>query len=182
MANEVKDLGDSAVVGIYDTHELADRAVKGFQQAGFDMQKLSIVGTGYHSEEHPVGYYTTEKKMKVWGGIGASWGAVWGGFWGLLFGAGVFLVPGVGPVLAAGPLVAILVGALEGGVVVGGLSALGAALMNIGVPKHSVIKYEQAIKADKYLVIVHGSPEEVQQAKSLIDQAQATESEIYSVR
>ncbi len=178
--NDVKDLGGSAAVAIYDTHELADNAVKELQQAGFDMKKLSIIGKGYHSEEQPVGYYTTEKKMKVWGGIGATWGAIWGGFWGLLFGAGFFLVPGVGPILAAGPLVAILVGALEGGVVVGGLSALGAALVNIGVPKHSVIKYEEAVKADKYVVIVHGSPEDVQRAKSLIDQAKATESAIYS--
>ncbi|OCB01293.1 hypothetical protein BBC27_04865 [Acidithiobacillus ferrivorans] len=97
----------------------------------------------------------------------------------MLFGAGFFLIPGVGPILAAGPLVAIIVGALEGGVVVGGLSALGAALVNIGVPQHGVIKYEAAVKADKYVVIAHGSPEEVKQAKSLIDQAKATESAVF---
>ncbi len=181
MAEENKtDLGNSAAIAIYDTHELADHAVKELQRAGFDMRKLSIIGKGYHTEEQPVGYYTTEKKMKVWGGLGATWGAIWGGFWGLLFGAGFFLVPGVGPILAAGPLVAILVGALEGGVVVGGLSALGAALFNIGVPKNSVVKYEEAVKADKFVVIVHGAPEEVQRAKTLIDQEQATESAIYT--
>ncbi len=176
------DLGGSAAVAIYDTHELADRAVKMLQQAGFDMQKLSIVGKGFHSEEYPVGYYTTGKKMKIWGGIGATWGAIWGGFWGLLFGSGVFLLPGIGPLIAAGPLVAILVGVVEGGVVVGGLSALGAALINIGVPQHSVVKYEEAVKADKYVLIVHGSPNDVQRAKVLLDQERATESAIYSAR
>ncbi|PSR22649.1 MAG: hypothetical protein C7B45_05955 [Sulfobacillus acidophilus] len=173
-------MDSSAAIAIYDTHELADHAVKELQRAGFDMKKLSIVGKGYHSEEHPVGYYTVGDKMRVWGGLGATWGAIWGGFWGLLFGTGFFLIPGLGPILAAGPLVAILVGALEGGVVVGGLSALGVALVNLGVPKQQVIRYEEALKADKYVLIVHGSPEEVQRAKLLIDQEQATTSDIFA--
>lgn len=171
---------NSATIAIYETHELADRAVKELQQAGFDMNRLSIVGKGYHTEEHPVGYYTVGEKMKVWGGVGATWGAIWGGFWGLLLGTGFFLVPGVGPLLAAGPLVAIIVGALEGGVVVGGLSALGAALVNIGVPKDSVVRYENAVKQDKYLLIVHGSPDEVQKAKTLLDQVEATDSVVFN--
>jgi hypothetical protein len=170
---------NAAAIAIYDTHKLADHAVKELQQAGFDMKKLSIVGKGYHSEEHPIGYYTVGDKMRVWGGLGATWGAIWGGFWGLLFGTGFFLIPGVGPILAAGPLVAILVGALEGGVVVGGLSALGVALVNLGVPKQQVIRYEEALKADKYVLIVHGTPDEVQKAKDLIDNAHASDSIIY---
>jgi len=174
------DLGNSAVVAIYDTHELADHAVKELQQAGFDMKKLSIVGKGYHTEEHPVGYYTLGSKMKVWGGLGATWGAIWGGFWGLLVGTGFFLIPGIGPLLVAGPLVAVLVGALEGGVVIGGISALGAALVNIGVPQNHVIRYEEAVKADKYVLIVHGSPEDVARGQRLIDQAKATESAVFS--
>lgn len=173
------DLDGSAAIAIYDTHELADHAVKALQGAGFDMRKLSIIGKGYHSEEHPTGYYTLGEKMKVWGGVGATWGAIWGGFWGLLLGTGFFLIPGIGPILAAGPLVAVLVGALEGGVVVGGLSALGVALFNLGVPKDSVVRYEQAVKADKYVLIVHGSPEDVARAKTLLDQERATESVIY---
>ncbi|WP_218056664.1 hypothetical protein, partial [Acidithiobacillus ferrivorans] len=64
---DMKDMGGSSAVAIYDTHELADNAVKELQQAGFDMKKLSIIGKGYHSEEQPVGYYTTGKKMAVWG-------------------------------------------------------------------------------------------------------------------
>lgn len=181
MSEQAVDISkDSSVIGVFATHELADQAIKKLQQAGFDMKKLSVVGKGYHTEEHPVGFYTTEQKMKVWGGIGATWGAIWGGFWGLLFGAGFFVIPVLGPVMAAGPLVALLVGALEGGIVVGGASALGAALVNIGVPKDSAIRYERALKVDKYLLIVHGTPEEVERAKVLMDQADATESAVYA--
>ena len=117
-----------------------------------------------------VGYYNTGDRMKAWGRIGAFWG----GLWGLLFGAAFFMIPGIGPVVLAGPLVAALVGALEGAVVVGGLTALGAALASLGIPRNSIVQYETAIKADKFLVIAHGTPEEVAQAKSIIDSGPTT--------
>jgi hypothetical protein len=65
--------------------------------------------------------------------------------------------------------VAYLVSGLEGAVVVGGLSALGRALASIGIPRNSVIQYETALKADKFLLIAHGTPDEVTRAKSIID-------------
>ena len=81
------------------------------------------------------------------------------------------------PVAAAGPFVTILVGALEGTAVVGGLSALGAALASIGVSKEGIVKYQTQLKADKYLVIAHGNAKEVGQARSIMERAQATETE-----
>jgi len=161
---------DEVAVAIYNTHDEAEQAVKALEQAGFDMQKLSIVGKDYHTEEHVVGYYNTGDRMKAWGKIGAFWG----GLWGLLFGAAFFIIPGLGPVVLAGPLVASLVGALEGAVVVGGLTALGAALASLGIPRNSIVQYETAIKADKFLVMAHGTPEEVARAKSIIDSGPAT--------
>jgi hypothetical protein len=95
-------------------------------------------------------------------------GALWGGLWGLLFGAAFFWVPGVGPLLVAGPLVSAFIAALESAVVVGGLSALGAALYSIGIPKDSVLRYEKAIKLNKYLLVAHGSEAEVAQAKEIL--------------
>ena len=114
----------NSIVAIYDTHSQAEEAVKNLQKSGFDMTKLSLVGKDYHSEEDVTGYYNTGDRMKYWGKIGA----VWGGFWGLLFGAAFFAIPGIGPVLVAGPLVAWIVGALEGAAVVGGLSGGGGRL------------------------------------------------------
>jgi hypothetical protein len=64
--------------------------------------------------------------------------------------------------------VAWIVGALEGAAVLGGLSAIGAALFSIGIPKNSVIDYETAIKTDRYLVLVHGMTAEVQKAKDVL--------------
>src|SRR5271156_5307769 len=127
-----------SVVAIYDTHEQAEHAIKELQQAGIDMKSLSIAARNTHTDEHVVGYYNTGDRMKYWGKVGAFWG----GFWGLLFGSAMFAIPGIGPILVAGPLVAWIVGALEGAVVVGGVSAVGAGLVSIGVPKDSVIKYD----------------------------------------
>jgi hypothetical protein len=154
----------NSVVAVYPTHGDADQAVKELQRGGVDMHNLSIIGKGYHTDEHAVAYYNAGDRMKYWGKAGAFWG----GFWGLLFGSAFFLIPGLGPVLVAGPAVAWIVGALEGAVVVGGVSALGAGLYSIGIPKDSIVKYETAIKADQFLLILHGTAAEVAKAKDII--------------
>ena len=156
---------NSAVVAVYNSHTDAEASIKELERAGFDMKKLSIVGKDYHTEEHVIGYYNTGDRMKVWGKLGAFWG----GFWGLLFGSALFLIPGIGPVVVFGPLVGWIAGALEGAVVVGGLSALGAGLYSIGIPKDSIMQYETALKSDKFLVIAHGTADEVARAKSILE-------------
>ena len=156
---------NNSIVAIYPSHTAAEVAVKELQQSGFDMKKLSIVGRDYHTDEHVVGYYNAGDRMKVWG----KTGAFWGGFWGLLFGAGFFWIPGLGPLLVAGPVVSWLVGALEGAAVVGGLSALGAGLYSMGIPKDSIVRYETAIKTDKFVLVAHGSLEEIVRAKGILN-------------
>ncbi|MEZ5773475.1 MAG: hypothetical protein R3D33_01825 [Hyphomicrobiaceae bacterium] len=165
---------ENAVLAVFDSHERAEEAIKDLEHAGFDMRKLSIVGKGYHSEETPVGFYTIGDRVKYWGGTGA----VWGGLWGMLFGAAFFWVPGVGPLAIAGPFIPVLVGALEGAAVVSGLSALGAALASLGVSRESVIRYESAVKADKFVLIAHGSAEQVGKARDILARLKATSTEL----
>jgi hypothetical protein len=155
---------NNAVVAIYKSHPEAEAAVKELQRSGFDMKKLSIVGRDYHTDEHVVGYYNTGDRMKHWGKLGAFWG----GIWGLLFGSAFFLIPGIGPLLVAGPLVGWIVGALEGAVVVGGLSAIGAGLYSLGIPKNSILQYETALKTGKFVLIAHGTAEEAARARDII--------------
>jgi uncharacterized membrane protein len=168
----------NAVIAIYGSHAQAEEALKELQRSGFDMKKLSIVGKDYHTEEHVVGYYNAGDRMKRWG----KSGAFWGGFWGLLVGSAFFAIPGIGPVLVAGPLVAWIVGALEGAVVVGGLSAIGAGLYSIGVPKDSIVQYESAIKSDKFLLLAHGTQEEVERAKGIMRMAQPVDVAVHVVK
>jgi len=166
----------NAVVGIFDSHIKAETSIRELQRSGFDMKKLSIVGKDYHPEEHVVGYYNIGDRMKVWGKLGVFWG----GFWGLLFGSALFFIPGIGPLVVFGPLVGWIVGALEGAAVIGGLSALAAALYSIGIPKDSVMKYETAVKSAKFLVIAHGTAEEAAKARSILDTAGAAQIDVHS--
>jgi hypothetical protein len=81
----------------------------------------------------------------------------------------MFAIPGIGPILVAAPLVAWIVAGLEGAVVVGGVGAIGGGLASIGIPKDSILQYELALKTDKFLLIVHGSPDAVNKANDIID-------------
>jgi uncharacterized membrane protein len=156
---------NNAVVAIYKSHTEAEAAVQELQHSGFDMKKLSIVGRDQHTDEHVIGYYNAGDRMKYWG----KQGAFWGGIWGMLFGSAFFLVPGVGPLLVAGPLVGWIVGALEGAVVVGGVSAIGAGLYGLGIPRNSILQYETALKTGKFVLIAHGTAEEATRAREIIN-------------
>lgn len=164
-------------VATFNTHTEAEEAIKELQRSGYNMKQLSIVGKDYHTEEHVIGYYNTGERVKYWGKLGAFWG----GLWGLLFGSAFFVIPGLGPIVVAGPFVAALVGGLEGAVMTGGLTALGAALYSIGIPKDSTVKYETALGANKFLVIAHGSTDEVKMAAEALERMQAAEVDIHNM-
>jgi uncharacterized membrane protein len=173
-SNSVSEM--NAVVASYNTHGEAETAIEELHKSGFDMKKLSIVGRDYHTEEHVVGFYNAGDRMKYWG----KTGAFWGGLWSMLFGAAFFAIPGLGPILVAGPLVAWIIGALEGAIVVGGVSAVGAGLYSLGIPKDSVLKYDTALKANKFLLVAHGTASEVARAKDIIHTTNPAEVNLHS--
>jgi hypothetical protein len=153
-----------SVIAVFGDHAAAESAVKKLTASGFEMKKLSVVGKGYHTDEKVVGFYNVGDRIKFWG----VRGAFWGGLWGLFFGGLFLTVPLVGHVVILGYLAAIAISGLENAIVVGGLSAFGAALYGIGVPKDSVLQYETALKADSFLVMAHGSAEEMAHAKTIL--------------
>ena len=160
-----------SVVGVLETHIEAEEAVKKLQQSGIDLKKCSIVGKEQHTGEHVIGYYYAGDRAAYWGKLGAFWG----GLWGLLGGSALFLIPGIGPVVVGGTFVPAIVGALEGAVVGGGISALGAGFYNIGVPQNSIVDYEIAVKGDRFVVIVHGNSDEVAKAKAILESSAKAE-------
>ncbi len=159
-------------VAVYQTHTQAEEALKVLASSGYGMKNLSIVGQNYATEEHPVGFINTGDRMLSWGKFGAFWGALWG----MLLGSAMLFVPGVGTILFAGWLVSIL----EGAVLVGGFAALAGALTTIGIPKDSVVKYENALKAGSFLLMAHGTEAEVQSAKNLLATTPTTSLDTYS--
>jgi hypothetical protein len=152
------------VVAVFADHPAAEAGIRKLTGAGFDMKNLSVVGKGYHTDEKVVGFYNAGDRIKFWG----TRGAFWGGFWGLFLGGLFVTVPVVGQVVVLGYIAAIAIAAIENAVIVGGLSALAAALYSIGIPKDSVIQYETALKADSFLVMAHGSAADVARAKTIL--------------
>jgi hypothetical protein len=152
------------VIAVFADHQGAEAAVKKLADAGIDMKHLSVVGKGFHTDEKVVGFYNTGDRIKFWGKRGAFWGGLWGWFFG-----GVFMViPVLGHVIVLGYLATMVISAIEGAIVVGGLSALGAALYSTGIAKDSVVAYESAVKADEFLVMAHGSADEMGRAKAIL--------------
>ncbi len=156
---------NDAIVAVFNDHHGAEAAVRKLAESGLDMKHFSIVGKGYHTEEKVVGFYNTGDRIKFWG----KTGAIWGGLWSLFFGGILLTVPVVGPVMVLGHLAAMVFAGLEGAVVVGGLSALGAAMFGLGIPKDSVIQYEEALKTDSFLLVAHGPVDEIARAKTILE-------------
>jgi len=152
------------VVAVFADHQGAEAAVKKLSEGGIDMKHLSLVGKGYHSDEKVVGFYNAGDRIKFWGKRGALWGGLWGWFFGAIF----LSIPVIGHVVVLGYLATMVISAVEGAIVVGGLSVLGAALYSTGIPKDSVIEYETALKADSFLVMALGPTEEVARARAIL--------------
>jgi uncharacterized membrane protein len=157
-------------VAVYDHHSEAETAVKALQRAGFDMKKISIIGKEYETEEHVVGFLNAGDRARIFGSLGAFWGALAG----VLVGSAMMFIPVVGHVIVLGPLAGAFFGGVEGAVVAGSIGALAGALTAIGVPRDSVLRYETALKASKFILAVHGDALDIARAQELLGAAGPT--------
>src|SRR6202790_1591417 len=156
----------TAVFGIYTTVADADRATDSLVSSGFSASDISaLLPENLGSKQ--IG---TEKATKAPEGAaaGAGSGAVLGGTLGLLAGIGALAIPGVGPLIAAGPIMAPLAGA---GVGVGGaVGGFTGAMIGLGIPEYEAKRYEGRLQKGGILLSVHcDTSEEIKQAKQLLD-------------
>jgi hypothetical protein len=143
------------------------------------MDRVSVLGRASSSGDDPLGVYYpgVGERMKGWGKMGAFWG----GLWGLLTGAaGMFLVPGLGPLLAAGPVVEALAGAAGGAAVTGGvLAAAGAAsqltvaIHRMGVPEQCLEETRERLDRGEHLLILIGGSDETDRWETLLEESGA---------
>ncbi len=167
--NTLRTSPNSIVVAVYESHPAAEEAIRKLSHAGFDMKTISIIGKDYHTEENVVGYFNAGERARFFGKLGAFWG----GLAGILFGSALMFVPVFGHIVVLGPLAATIAGGLQGAVLGGGFSALVGALTSLGVPKDSVLRYETALKASKFLVLVHGDADQVRRAHEVLSASSA---------
>lgn len=166
----------NSIVAVYEERADAAAGLRKLQKAGFDMNNLSVVGKEYFNEEHGVGYYhNSGERMKYCGKMGEFWGS----FWDLLAGAAFFMVPGIGPILIAGPLTAGVVASLEGAPIVNGFTVLGAGLYGLGIARNSIPRYESIVQADKVLLVATDTAEELMKAKDILRSSHPVEVDVH---
>jgi hypothetical protein len=152
------------LIGIFATHTQAEAAMHRLKKSNFDMRQISIVGRDYHSEENIAGYGVIGDRKKFWGQLGSFWSDLSS----MLYGTAYFVIPNVGLIVVAGSFISALIAAFEGAGFVGGLNALDAALFSEGLPKSSILKFETAIRDGKFLLIVHGTTQDVALARDIL--------------
>jgi hypothetical protein len=140
---------NKTVIGIVDTETQADRVVAALQGSGFSTNDVSVLlpdrrGTRDFAHEH-------NTKAPEGAVAGVAGGGVIGGTIGLLAGIGALAIPGLGPFIAAGPLMAALSGAAAGAAV-GGVTG---ALIGMGIPEFEAKKYESKLRSGNILIAVH---------------------------
>jgi hypothetical protein len=160
------------LIAVFDSLDEAEAAVEKLIEAGFPAEGISIVGEGLQSEVKINGFVTAGDVAKE----GAGWGAVFGGLMGLLTGAAFLFIPGAAPLVVLGPLAGTLVGAGEGAVA-GGLFGLlfGAILSREHIPK-----YEQYVRAGKYLLVAQMDTQTAERAHEVLAGTAAIDVETYA--
>jgi hypothetical protein len=154
----------NATVVIYETPARAQTAVTRIGEAGFDLRKLSLAGRDCQERVQVSGCYGSRGTIRYWGNQRGFWDSVWS----LLPDWAFLQIPGIGPVLVAGPLAGWIVAVLENASIFGELSALGACLYNIGIPRQEIPACEAALGAGKLLLVACGSCDEVSHAREIL--------------
>ncbi len=161
-------MSKSSVFCIAKSHSQAEQIVERLQTSGFDSSEISVLLPDTEGK-HDIGHVKATKAPEG-ATTGAATGGVTGGVLGLLAGIGALAIPGVGPFIAAGPIMAALSGAAVGattGGVVGGL-------IGMGIPEIEAKRYEGKLKDGNYLIAVHAHDgDQVDRAKEIFKSANA---------
>ena len=155
----------NVAVAVVSTLDGAWTSIRDLERAGFDMSRVSLAGRDVHPPDRVTGYYSSGGAMKYAGHSEDSWSSIWE----LLTGWAFFAMPGIGPVLVAGPLAGWIVAGLDHAAIFSGLSCFGAALHSIGISRSQIPEYEAALKGGKYLVLAHGVAGEVIRARQVLE-------------
>ncbi len=144
---------------VVKNHDKANELVQKLLKNSIDKYAISVIAKGKDDFELD----KENQDIATWGKLGAGWGAIIG----LLVGAFASFVPGFGPIVAAGPVISSLAGAVGGATVVGGLSAVTAWLVDIGIEEMEAKEYEKYLKDGYSIVIIEGK--DALKAKELVE-------------
>ena len=161
-------MSKTSVFCIAKTYSQAEEIVQELQSSGFNTSEISVLLPDTEGR-HDIGHVKATKAPEG-ASTGAAAGGVTGGVIGLLAGIGALAIPGVGPLIAAGPIMAALSGAAVGA----GTGGLIGGLIGLGIPEFEAKRYEQKLKSGNYLIAVHAhDSDEEKRAKEIFKNASA---------
>ena len=152
------DTKERILVAVYRNETDAQHAVEKLSEKGCAMDMLSVLGRAHPSGDDVLGIYyaSAGARMKAW----ARQGALWGALWGMVTGAAALIVlPGVGTVLAAGPIVEAMIAAA---------THLGTVMHRMGIPHDHLDQLHAAIEQGHYVLLFRQASAEIQPWKSLL--------------
>ncbi|MHB1093869.1 general stress protein [Thiobacillus sp.] len=184
------DIGRQIIlVAVYDDEARAQRAIEQLRDKGAALDMLSVLGRVHASGDDVLGIYYTGMGARV--GAWAKQGALWGALWGVLAGAaGMFVMPVVGPIFAAGPIVETIVATLGGGIAgaaaggaIGGAGMAGAAALThlasvmhrMGIPQDQLDHLHQAIVEGHFVLLLREATDQASPWLDVLRQSDARE-------
>lgn len=153
------------IVGLFRASEQAEEAVRELKNRGFTDEEVSVIAAKEQEEARLREATTTFEGQDLTDGAAAG-GAV-GGLAGLLAGAGALVIPGLGPLVAVGPLAATLAGMVTGGIAGG--------LIDFGIPEEEGRRYEEEIKSGSIMVVVEAESQNADEAATILRESGAAE-------
>ncbi len=175
---KVQNSDHRVLMALFQDETKAKTALHDLLAADMTMDHISILGPASSSGDDPLGVYYPNigEKMVSWGKMGAFWGGVWGALTGAL---GLFLIPGLGPFIAAGPIAESLVGAvggagLAGSVMAGAgaLSQLGVAIHRMGIPHDQIERFHELLETGHYMLMVIVDKSEIEHWRTRLGEHQ----------
>jgi hypothetical protein len=170
-------------VGVFSNRSEAERALTELRDAGFNMNKVSVIAQDNGRNSNIAGVETQEtvgNKADEGAATGAVTGTVLGGLTGLLIGLGTLAIPGVGPILLAGEVATALATTAAGAGIGAATGGLLGALAGLGIPEERARVYSDRVSSGDYLVIVDGTEAEINRAESILSNRGIEEFGIYN--
>jgi cation transport regulator ChaB len=165
------DLAERTISGIFKEQEQIDTVVRQLLDTGISRDDISVMGSKFQSETRIAGFIT--KRDVIFGGLrqGAIFGSLFGSLLGLLSGVGVLFIPFVGPIVAAGPIGAALLGAASGALAGSAGAGLASVLVTLGMPEDKAAVYATRLEAGEFMVMVEVPTEKASEIQALLESA-----------
>ncbi len=162
---------ERTVCAVFKEQQQIDGAVRKLLDQNVSKEHISVMGQNFQSETRISGFLT--KKDVILGGLrsGAVFGSLFGSLLGLLTGVGVLFIPFVGPVVAAGPIGALLLGATSGAIAGSAGAGLVSVLVAVGLPEEKAAIYQTRMQAGEFLLMAEVSADEVSGIQTLLEGA-----------